>query len=221
MSYHANGAQVGEYWVLLANGTMSEDLYFPDTGTYRFEIIAKGSLAYGIGPEMGLIIDGEIKGTVFVNTSTPEIFVFDVEVSEGTHEFAIGYYNDLWEPSTGIDRNLYVDKTIITPSSIPTITRAGKIIPDHVLRNRWILIPALIFIEGTNTHFEQLSSLITFDPTTSVFALHSVVLSDTKICSLLLVMPSWYAGAENETVTVKVKTGTEVIFDTFEIEMFP
>jgi len=92
---------------------MSEDIDFPDTAIYRFEIIAKGRLVDDIGPEMGLIIDGEIKDSVFVNTTTYETFTFDVEVSEGTHEFAIGFYNDYWDPDEGIDRNLYVDKTIL------------------------------------------------------------------------------------------------------------
>jgi len=116
---------------------------------------------------------------------------------------------------------LSIDSTLISPLSLLDIIERGEMIPNHALRNRWILIPALMFIEGTDTHFDQLHSLITFDPPTSVFALHSVVVSATKICSLLLVMPSWYAGAENETVTVRVETGTEVIFDTFEIEMLP
>ena len=61
MSYHANGEQREDYWLIWGNGTMSEDVNFPDTGVYRFGIIAKGRLAYDIGPEMGLLIDGEIR----------------------------------------------------------------------------------------------------------------------------------------------------------------
>ena len=126
MSYHSNGAQQGEFWNLWSNGVMSEQVDFPDSDVYRFEINAKGSLAYGVGPEMELIIDEEIKHTVFVNTETPGVFVFEVAITEGTHEFAIGFHNDFYESSTGIDRNLYVDKTIITLSS--TITTTSTII---------------------------------------------------------------------------------------------
>jgi len=122
MDYHANGGQVGDYWIIWANGIMSEDVDFAQTSVYRFEIIAKGRLAYGIGPEMGLLIDGEIKQTVFVNTETPDVFVFDVSINSGTHEFAIGFYNDFYDASTGTDRNLYVDKTIIAPSSVTNTT---------------------------------------------------------------------------------------------------
>lgn len=53
-------AQDGDYWYLWENGTMNEDIYFAYPGSYCFEIIAKGDLAYGVGPEMELLIDGVI-----------------------------------------------------------------------------------------------------------------------------------------------------------------
>jgi hypothetical protein len=114
MSYHANGGQSGDSWILYMNGTMEEDVYFPADGTYRFDIIAKADLAYSIGPEMELIVDGETRGSIFVNSTTPQSYTFNVEVSEGTHEIAIGFYNDYYDASAGIDRNLYVDKIVIT-----------------------------------------------------------------------------------------------------------
>jgi hypothetical protein len=77
MEYHANGAQSGDFWNLWANGAMSEEVDFPNTRTYHFEVIAKGKLAYDIGPEMGLLIDGAlVNSPVFVYTTTPETYVF-------------------------------------------------------------------------------------------------------------------------------------------------
>ncbi len=86
--------RTGDYWSLWSNGTMKEEVYFPGSGTHRFEIIAKATLAYNIGAEMELIIDGETRGSVFVNSTTPQTYVFNVEVSQGTHEIAIGFCND-------------------------------------------------------------------------------------------------------------------------------
>ena len=122
MSNHDNGAQREEFWCLWANGVMSEQVNFPYTGVYRFVINAKGLLAYGIGPEMELIIDGVIKRTVFVNSEIPAVYMFNVALTKGNHEFAIGFHNDFYESSTGIDRNLYVDKTIITLLSATNTT---------------------------------------------------------------------------------------------------
>ena len=90
-------------------------------GWLRFEVIAKGSLAYDIGPEMEFTIDGVRIDTVFVDTETPDTFVFDAEVTAGIRTIAIGFYNDANDISTGDDRNLYVDKvTIILLSCIST-----------------------------------------------------------------------------------------------------
>ena len=115
MSYHANGAQEGDYWVLWSNGTMSEHVDFPATGTYHFEITAKGDLANGVGPRMELLIDGQSKGSVFVNTNTSAVFTFTAEVSTGWHEVAIGFNNDYYDPTKDIDRNLHVDKITYHP----------------------------------------------------------------------------------------------------------
>jgi hypothetical protein len=126
MRNHDNGEQQGEFWNLWANGEMSEEVAFPDTGVYHFEIFAKGSLVQEVGPEIGLLINGEIKHTVFVNTETPETFSFDVEVSAGIHTIAIGFYNDFYDSSTGEDRNLYVDKTTIIFSPVIDIIEAEE-----------------------------------------------------------------------------------------------
>jgi hypothetical protein len=114
MSYHANGSVSGDYWNLWSNGTMKGEVYFPTSGTHQFEIIAKSSLADSIGSEMKLLIDGETRGSVFVNSTTPQTYVFNVDVSEGSHEIAIGFYNDYYDAAAGIDRNLLVDKVVIT-----------------------------------------------------------------------------------------------------------
>ena len=115
MSFHANGTQKGENWLLWSNGTISEEVDFTESGIYRFEILAKGDLAQGVGPEMQFVIDGEIKDSIFVNTNQSQIYIFDIEVSAGTHEIAVGFKNDLYDPARGIDRNLYVNNIVIYP----------------------------------------------------------------------------------------------------------
>jgi hypothetical protein len=118
------GRQSGDYWNLWSNGIMYQDVNFSASGTYRFEIIAKATLANNVGADMRMLIDGRTMGSVFVNSTTPETYVFNVEVSEGAHEIAIGFYNDYYETSefAAIDRNLLVDKTIITTAEEITTT---------------------------------------------------------------------------------------------------
>jgi hypothetical protein len=116
MSYHACGTQIGDFWNLWSNGTMEEEVSSPVSGTYRFEIIAKASLANAIGAQMELLIDSEIIGSIFVNSTTAQTYIFNAELSAGTHVVAIGFLNDYCDKSAGIDRNLYVDKIIVTPN---------------------------------------------------------------------------------------------------------
>jgi hypothetical protein len=160
MSYHANGAQTGDYWNLWSNGTMNEDVYFPDSGTYLIEITAKGALANGVGPEMQLRIDGQSKGSVFVNTNSPEIYTFEVEVSAGTHEVSIAFNNDYYDPARGVDRNLYVDKIAVvsypngdtdgggTESRLYEILEFGEVQIDHdwqyVVFNKSFIDPIVV-----------------------------------------------------------------------------
>jgi hypothetical protein len=109
MSYHANGAQAGDFWNLWSNGTMSDEIHLPADGSYRFVITAKATLANAVGAETELLIDGEPVGTVYVNSTSPQTYVFTVELSEGLYNVAIGFCNDYYRPAEGIDRNLLVD----------------------------------------------------------------------------------------------------------------
>ncbi len=109
MAYHENGIQQGNDWLLWSNGKMHEQIQFPESGSYRFEVAARGDLARGVGPEMELLIDGVSKGTVFVNTTAHAIFEFEADISAGTHEIAIDFRNDYYDPRQDLDRNLYVD----------------------------------------------------------------------------------------------------------------
>lgn len=110
MSYHANGAQAGDYWNLWSNGVMGDEVYLPADGSYRFVIIAKATLANSVGAETELLIDGETVGSVFVNSITPQAYAFTVKLSEGIYDVAIKFCNDYYRPAEGIDRNLLVDK---------------------------------------------------------------------------------------------------------------
>ena len=93
---------------------MRDTAYFPSSGTYVIEIAAKGDLANGEGPQMELLVDGNSKGKVFVNTNSPEIYTFELEVSPGNHEVSIAFNNDYCDPPNGADRNLFVDKISIS-----------------------------------------------------------------------------------------------------------
>ena len=95
-----------------------------------------------------------------------------------------------------------------------------RVSPDSIMRSNLLLRISLMHIEGINTHF-NMSSSINFYPANAVFPLGKLVINNTNIYSLILVLPSWLTGAENENVTVTVTTGEEVVSDTFDVELLP
>ena len=106
------GGAVTGGWNIWSNGNIKSSVNFPHSTIYDFEIIAKGSVAAGIWPNMELRIDEATKATFTVNKSTWDSYKAQVSVPSGLHEVIIAFTNDL-KTSTE-DRNLYVDKIIIT-----------------------------------------------------------------------------------------------------------
>ncbi len=96
-----------------------------------------------------------------------------------------------------------------------------SITPYYVLRSRWIPLPVLIVCVASGTHFNQSTTTLTFNPATSAMPITLWVFNETNVWSLTLIMPSWFAGAEDEILTVTVTTGTDWIADTISIKMLP
>ena len=61
----------------------------------------------------------------------------------------------------------------------------------------------------------------TFQPSLMVFSFPPLVLGELYIWDIILVMPSWLAGAEDQIVTVTVTTEDEVVSGDFEIKLLP
>ena len=91
-------------------------------------------------------------------------------------------------------------------------------ISDAAWKSRWVALPYLLVIEGTGTSFQAFKTTVDYDPRDAVLKLFPIVLGDNYVWDIILVMPSWFAGAGDQTVTVTVTTGSEVVEDTFLIK---
>jgi hypothetical protein len=111
MPTKTTGGSTSGGWNIWANGYIADKENFPVTGSYKFEIIAKGSYAGGAWPIMELRIDKKKVGAVTVKSSDWAVYTINAYVAAGTREVAIAFVNDYkdWKG----DRNLYVDKVII------------------------------------------------------------------------------------------------------------
>ncbi len=111
MPVKTTGGSTSEGWNIWSNGYIAETVDFPNGGTYTFEVRAKGSYAGGDWPVMEVRIDQNEVGTVTVDSSSWAVYTIHAYVSSGTHEVAIAFTNDYYDPPQ--DRNLYVDKVTI------------------------------------------------------------------------------------------------------------
>ncbi len=107
-----------------------------------------------------------------------------------------------------------VDETVTTTTTTmvnplpPTI----QVTPENLLRSRWIMLPALMFIEGDDTAFALFFSNPVYEPAGAVFPLPALILGSEIMVQPVLVNPVWLAGTEEtQTVTVTVDEASDTI----------
>jgi hypothetical protein len=106
-----NNQAVTDGWALLGEGYLSKTMAFTYPNV-KFEVIARGSYAGEGWPIMEVRIDGVALETVTIDSADWKTFEVFADVTPGTHEVAIAFINDYYNPPD--DRNLYVDKVTIT-----------------------------------------------------------------------------------------------------------
>jgi PKD repeat protein len=130
MPIKTTGGSTTDGWNIWANGYIADDVDFPTEGTYTFEVRSKGDFVGGAWPIMEVRIDQTAVGTFTVDSSSWIVYTIDAYVTSGTHEVAIAFTNDYYNPPE--DRNLLIDKMIITEfgDNEPPVANAG---PDQTV----------------------------------------------------------------------------------------
>jgi len=79
------GAAENGQWVLWSNGDWGEYLSFKKSGTYQFEVEARGSPAAGAWPQMEVVVDGDVVATSEVKTPYLQVSTFPLALKAGLH----------------------------------------------------------------------------------------------------------------------------------------
>ena len=93
--------------------------------------------------------------------------------------------------------------------------------PNSLWKSRWIPLPYLMIIKGEGTHFKFFKTTLEYNPPGVVFPFWPLVLSELYIWDIVLVMPGWLAGKEDQTATITVTTEEEVVESDFTINLLP
>ncbi|MEI7808461.1 MAG: carbohydrate-binding domain-containing protein, partial [Verrucomicrobiota bacterium] len=106
--YHSAGSTNPGGWNLNVNGYVSQNITNAQSGTYLFNILAKGTPVTNIWPHMALKIDGRTVDAVNVTTSNFAYYTLSSDLTNGIHSLAVYFDNDAY--AVPEDRNLYLDE---------------------------------------------------------------------------------------------------------------
>lgn len=105
--------------------------------------------------------------------------------------------------------------------SVSVIGTYIEIWPDPMLRSHLMWLPALIFINGTNTHFD-LTTTISFTPAAEVTPLFQLYWCPTLMWSFALINPNFNQVETSPlTITASTPAVSETIHDTIDLSMLP
>lgn len=110
---NSNNRAVTDGWALLGKGALVTTYDFKVAET-KFKIIARGDYAGNAWPIMEVRVGGILIASVTVNSKVWKTFEVIADITAGSHEISLAFINDYYVKPA--DRNLYIDKLIITQS---------------------------------------------------------------------------------------------------------
>ena len=98
------------------SGALAKSCEFPVDGEYTFLIRGKGTPLADIYPEIELLIDGQPCGSITTDGREWGTYAISATVEKGAHVVALNFVNDLWNPVTKEDRNVWLDHVSYGPT---------------------------------------------------------------------------------------------------------
>jgi hypothetical protein len=105
---------------LNSGGRIETTNYFTTAGWYTFEIVAGGTAAAGVLPQIGITIDGVTRTNFFCATTNLTSYTVTIQVTAGVHLVGLAFLNDFYAPPE--DRNAHLDRMSITPEGALRLT---------------------------------------------------------------------------------------------------
>jgi hypothetical protein len=112
MGTYLKGEKVYQGWALFGKGMIRQRMMLPP-GRVRFQVIARGTKAKGLGPTVRLRWEGRTILEKEVTSETWTSYETETEIRPGESSLSVTFPNDLRDKATGEDRNLRIDKIIM------------------------------------------------------------------------------------------------------------
>ncbi len=106
---------------LNSNGRIETTVRVTTAGSYTFELIAGGTAAQGVLPQVGITVNGLTRTNFLLATTNMTRYVVTLTLTAGSHTIGLAFLNDFYAPPE--DRNAYFDRLTVTPA--PTLRISG------------------------------------------------------------------------------------------------
>ena len=124
---------------LNSGGRIESTVSVTTAGTYLFEVLAGGTAAQGVLPQVALTVDGVNRTNWFLTTTSTIAYQFRISLTPGTHNLGLAFLNDYYAPPE--DRNAWFDRVTIAPEVPPRIAGFYTDLPRHIATVQWEAIP--------------------------------------------------------------------------------
>ena len=108
----------GSFW-LYSNGRIETSVRVMSAGNYTFEVIAAGTTAAGVFPQVAITVNGVYRTNWFLTNTAMTRYTFTLYLGVGTNNLGLVFLNDA-NPA-GEDRNAAFDRVTLTPDTASRI----------------------------------------------------------------------------------------------------
>jgi len=94
---------------MFANSTVSANVDLPSTA-HSLSVFARADGGGGEWPVLTITVNGEPVGSITVNSAVDKKFYLPIQVDPGNAVIKVTFGNDVYDPATNRDLNVYLSK---------------------------------------------------------------------------------------------------------------
>jgi hypothetical protein len=134
-AYYVSG---GIAW-LNSNGRIESTVRISTAGNYTFEVIAGGTTALGVFPQVAITVNGVNRTNWFLTTTAMTRYAFSLYLGVGTYNLGLAFLNDA--NPVPEDRNAAFDRLTLTPETAFRIANWNADPVLHTFAVQWECLP--------------------------------------------------------------------------------
>ena len=134
-AYYASG---GIAW-LNSNGRIESQVHVTTAGNYTFEVVAGGTTALGVFPQVAISVNGVNRTNWFLTSTAMTRYAFNIYLGVGTYKLGLAFLNDA--NPVPEDRNAAFDRLTLTAETALRIVNCSADPVSQTISVQWESLP--------------------------------------------------------------------------------